>query len=158
MINCGRARLTTRRPPLTALKESSVKQKLAFSLAAVLLAAALPALAHHSFSAEYDNNKPITLKGKVTKVEWANPHIYYYLDVTDAKGATKNYAIEGGAPNGLYRQGWRKDSLKIGDVITVDGYQAKDGTDHVNGRSVITAEGKKIFAGSDDGGPNSNYR
>jgi hypothetical protein len=124
-----------------------------------LLATCLPVLAHHSFSAEYDNKQPITLKGTVTKVEWMNPHVYYYLDVKDDKGSVKNWAIEGGAPNGLYRQGWRKDSLKAGDQVTVEGYRAKDGTDHVNGRSVTLPTGKKVFAGSsDDGGPNANYR
>ena len=132
--------------------------KFGLSIAGLFLTMTLPAVAHHSFSAEYDQSKPITLKGKVTKVEWANPHIYYYLDVTDEKGATKNWAIEGGAPNGLYRQGWRKDSLKIGDTVTVEGFRAKDAGDHVNGRSVTLSDGKKVFSGSDDGGPNSNYR
>jgi hypothetical protein len=135
-----------------------MKATFAEVLAGTLLAAGLPVLAHHSFSAEYDSNSPITLKGKVTKVEWMNPHVYYYVDVKDEKGAVKNWAVEAGAPNGLYRQGWRKDSLKIGDVITVEGYRAKDSGDHVNGRSVTLANGKRVFAGSEDGGPNSQYR
>src|SRR5881394_2464373 len=81
--------------------------------------AAVPVLAHHSFAAEYDSSKPIKFTGKVTKVEWLNPHIYVYLDVKDAGGQTLNYAVEGGAPNGLFRQGWRKETLKIGDTLSV---------------------------------------
>ena len=115
-----------------------------------LLMAAAPAVAHHSFAAEYDRAKPISFKGKVTKIEWMNPHIYFYVDVTDANGKVTNYACEGGAPNGLYRSGWRKDSLKAGDMVTVDGWRAKDGSNTVNAGSVILPDGKKVFAGSAD--------
>lgn len=115
-----------------------------------LLMAAVPAVAHHSFAAEYDRAKPISFKGKVTKIEWMNPHIYFYVDVTDANGKVINYACEGGAPNGLYRNGWRKDSLKAGDMVTVDGWRAKDGSNTVNAGSVILPDGKKVFAGSAD--------
>jgi uncharacterized protein DUF6152 len=115
-----------------------------------LLMAAAPAIAHHSFAAEYDRAKPISFKGKVTKIEWMNPHIYFYVDVTDANGKVTNYACEGGAPNGLYRSGWRKDSLKAGDMVTVDGWRAKDGSNTVNAGSVILPDGKKVFAGSAD--------
>ena len=115
-----------------------------------LLMAAAPAVAHHSFAAEYDRAKPISFKGKVTKIEWMNPHIYFYVDVTDASGKVTNYACEGGAPNGLYRNGWRKDSLKAGDMVTVDGWRAKDGSNTVNAGSVILPDGKKVFAGSAD--------
>jgi hypothetical protein len=115
-----------------------------------LLMAAAPAVAHHSFAAEYDRAKPISFKGKVTKIEWMNPHIYFYVDVTDANGKVTNYACEGGAPNGLYRSGWRIDSLKAGDMVTVDGWRAKDGSNTVNAGSVILPDGKKVFAGSAD--------
>jgi hypothetical protein len=119
-----------------------------------LLMAAMPVMAHHSFAAEYDSTKPIELKGTVTKVEWANPHIYYYVDVKDKDGKVTNYAVEGGTPGQLYRQGWRKDSLKVGDMVTVSGFRAKDGSNHVNGRRVTLPDGKKVFGGSaDDGGP-----
>jgi hypothetical protein len=115
-----------------------------------LLISAAPAVAHHSFAAEYDRAKPISFKGKVTKVEWMNPHIYFYVDVADANGKVINYAVEGGAPNGLYRSGWRKDSLKAGDMVSVDGWRAKDGSNTVNAGSVILPDGKKVFAGSAD--------
>src|SRR5688500_3679366 len=98
-----------------------------FGLLAVLfciLFAAAPLFAHYSFAAQYDRNKPIKFTGVVTKVEWANPHIYYYVDVKDQAGKVTNYAVEGGTPNSLYRQGWRKDSLKVGDEVTVEGFMA----------------------------------
>src|SRR5262245_37804709 len=121
-------------------------------LAALALSA--PAWAHHSFAAEYDSKKPIELKGTVTKVEWMNPHIYYYIDVTGSDGQTVNYAVEGGTPNRLRRQGWGKDSLRVGDVVSVSGFMAKNGSNHVNGRSVTLPDGKRVFGGSsDDGGP-----
>ena len=119
-----------------------------------LLFAAAPALAHHSFQAVYDREKPVKLTGTVTKVEWANPRIYYYVDVKDPEGKVANYAVEGGTPNQLYRRGWRKDSLRVGDVITVSGFRAKNGSNHVSGRDVILPDGSRVFAASpDDGGP-----
>ena len=116
---------------------------------AVIILAAVPLLAHHSFAAEFDSAKPISLSGVVTKVEWMNPHVYFYVDAKDDSGKEVNYAVETGAPNGLYRQGWRKDSLKAGDTVTVEGYMAKDGTKNMaNARSVKLPDGRRVFGGS----------
>jgi Family of unknown function (DUF6152) len=114
----------------------------------VLVAIALPALAHHSFSAEFDDKATITLTGAVTKVEWFNPHIWVYLDVKDAEGRPQHWQCEGGAPNSLVRNGWTKNSLKQGDEITIDGYLAKDGSKTCNAKKVTMADGKSVFAGS----------
>ncbi|MEP6961263.1 MAG: DUF6152 family protein [Acidobacteriota bacterium] len=121
-------------------------------VAAALLTSAVAALAHHSFAAEYDSNKPITLKGTVTKVEFMNPHVWIYMDVKDDKGAVGKWQIEGGAPNSLRRNGWSKDSVKQGELLTVDGTMSKDGSNTVNARSVVVAAtGKRLFAGSSEG-------
>lgn len=113
-----------------------------------------PLVAHHNGNAKYDSTKPVTLKGKVTKVEWMNPHIYFYIDAADQSGRTANWAVEGATPNQLYRRGWKRDSLKIGDVVTVDGFRARQATlRHVNARSVVLADGRKVFSGSNDGLP-----
>src|ERR1700684_54851 len=92
-----------------------------------LMIPAVPLFAHHSFAAEYDSTKPVTLTGTVTKVEWQNPHARFYVDVKDAAGTVTNWEFELGSPNGLMRKGWTRNSLKPGDTITVDGYLAKDG-------------------------------
>jgi len=126
-----------------------------FCCATVLVLAfyAMPAVAHHSFAAEYDASKPITLNGKVTKVEWTNPHAFFYIDVKDDKtGQIANWAAELNSPNSLMRLGWTRDSLKIDDVVTVQGSLAKDGSRLVNARTVsFTKSGQRLFAGSSDG-------
>ena len=113
-----------------------------------VLFAAAPVLAHHSFAAEYDSKKTVKFTGTVTKVEFMNPHIYFYVDVKDAGGKVTSYAVEGGTPGSLRRQGWGKDSLKIGDTITVEGFAAKNGSNNVNGNRVTLADGRRVFAGS----------
>jgi hypothetical protein len=119
-----------------------------------LLFANLPVLAHHSFQAEYDADKPVTLKGTVTKVEWTNPHARFYVDVKDGGGNVTNWNLELASPNGLMRQGWTRHSLKVGDAVTVTGAMAKDGSNMANARTVTLADGRKVFAGSsEDGGP-----
>ena len=124
-------------------------------LALLGLAASLPA--HHSFGAEYDVNKPITLTGVVTKVEWTNPHTHFYLDVADAAGKVTNWKFEGYNLAVLYRIGWKKDiTIKPGDRITVSGWQARDGGNWAHSRQITLPDGKKLFfgppAGTGDGG------
>ncbi len=124
-----------------------MKSKWMGMLAGGLIVAALPVLAHHSFSAEYDRAKTVQLKGTVTKVEWMNPHARFYLDVADG-GKTTNWEFELGSPNGLMRQGWTRNSLKIGDVVQVNGSQAKDGSNLVNATNVSFENGKRVLGGA----------
>lgn len=117
-----------------------------------LLIAAVPVFAHHSFEAEYDSKKPINIQGVVTKLEWTNPHARFYVDVKDESGKVTNWNFELGSPNVLIRQGWKRDSLKAGDTVTVEGYLAKDGSSLANARRVTLADGRKVFAGSNTEG------
>lgn len=119
-----------------------------------IIAAAAPLWAHHSFAAEFDANKRVSFHGVVTKVEWTNPHTYFYVDVTDGNGHVANWIFETAGPNLLHRLGWKRDSLKVGDRVTVVGYPAWDGAKMASARSVVLANGRTVFAGSAvDGGP-----
>jgi len=121
-----------------------------FAAVAALLATGT-AMAHHSFAAEYDANKPVTLQGTVTKVEWTNPHARFYVDVKDASGQVTNWNLELASPNVLVRNGWTRKSLTVGDEVTVQGSAAKDGSKMANARVVTLADGKRVFAGSSGG-------
>jgi len=125
---------------------------IALTAAAGLFLLALPARAHHAFEAEFDANKHVTLRGRVTQVEWINPHVWIHLDAKDADGNITSWMIEGGPPNALVRRGWNKRSLPEGTEIVVEGYQSKDGSMRANGRDITFPDGKKLFVGS-SGGP-----
>ena len=112
-----------------------------------LLMAAAPTWAHHAFAAEFDAQKPVKLKGTVAKVEFINPHSWIHIDVKDTDGKVTRWMVEGGSPNALFRRGVTKDALPTGTEISVDGYQAKDGSNRANGRDITFADGRKLFVG-----------
>jgi Family of unknown function (DUF6152) len=121
---------------------------LILAVSLVLLLSADPMTSHHSFTAEYDSAKLMQFTGTVTKVEWTNPHARFYLDVKDARGAVTNWNFELGSPILLRKLGWRQDSLKIGEQVSVEGYLAKDGAKMANARKITLADGRNVFAGS----------
>ena len=126
-------------------------QVLAGLVAVAVVISAVPVLAHHSFAAEFDATKPVNLTGVVTKVEWMNPHTYFYVDVKDPQtGKVANWACEMGSPNGLTRQGWTRNTLKVGMTVSFEGTRAKDGSNRANARNVLV-DGKKLGAASSEG-------
>jgi hypothetical protein len=126
-----------------------MRTRLAIVLYVVSVAASGRAVAHHSFAAEFDENKPVKLTGTVTKLEWTNPHIWFFMDVKNPDGSVTNWGLEMASPNNLLRLGWKRDSMKIGDMVTVEARQARDGSSHANAQAVVlTSTGQKLFAGS----------
>jgi hypothetical protein len=120
-------------------------------------AAELPAIAHHAFAAVFDDKKPIKLTGTVTKLEWQNPHTWFYIDVKDESGKPVNWGMEMGSPNLLIRSGWSRSSMKVGDIVSIEGFRAKDGSNNGNAQVVIlTNTGQRLFAGSSFGQPVEN--
>jgi hypothetical protein len=118
------------------------------ALAVIALMAGAPVAAHHAFSAEFDANKPVTLKGSVVQVDWINPHSWLTIDVKDQAGKVATWKVEMGAPNQLLRRGWNKNTLPVGTEVVVEGYQAKNGSTIANGGRVTLADGRKLFVGS----------
>jgi DNA/RNA endonuclease YhcR with UshA esterase domain len=125
-----------------------MKLKSAFTATTLALAISAPLAAHHSFSAEYDETKPVNVTGIVKKVEWQNPHIWFYVEVKDATGKVTTWGFSGGPPGMLQRRGITRDVLKVGDAIKVTGFRAKDGSNNASGGNVTFADGRQVFAGA----------
>jgi hypothetical protein len=133
----------------------SLKWFVAAAIAGVL-ATVVPVLAHHSFAAEFDKDQKVTLKGTITKMDWVNPHSWLYISVKDPDGRVQEWELEFGAPNALFRRGWKKDSLPVGTEVTVTAYRAKTMPHRANAEDVILPDGKKLFAGSSGSGAPSD--
>jgi len=134
-----------------------VKARNAVLVAVLGFAAGLPLAAHHSFAAEFDGSKAVRLRGTLTKIEWTNPHSYFYVDVKDDKGNVVNWGCEAASPGALSRRGFKKGDVKLGDLVIVDGYLAKDGSHLIDARRVTLPDGRIVSGGSaGDGGPGSN--
>src|ERR1035438_6955315 len=134
-----------------------MKFKLLAAAGVLALAASVPMLAHHSFAAEFDASKARRRTGPLTKIEWTNPHSYFYIDVKDEKGQIANWGCEGAGPGALSRRGFKRGDIKIGDTLVVDGYRAKDGSRLIDARRVTLLHGRNIYGGTPgDGGPGDN--
>ena len=124
---------------------------LAAGIVAMALWASAPTLAHHSFAAEFDENRPVKVTGKLTSMRWSNPHGWIYVDVTGSDGKVVNWAFETSSVNALYRAGWRREDLPVGAMVVIDGWQARNGTPTANAFSIVLPDGKRLFAGSPAG-------
>jgi hypothetical protein len=130
------------------MSETSMKMTGAVSALLITLVAVAPVLAHHSFATEYDRTKPVAVTGVVKKVEWRNPHIWFYVDVKDDRGKVVTWGFSGGPPAFLMRQGIQQDVLKIGDVVKVEGFRARDGSNNASGGRVTFSDGRSVFTAS----------